>query len=264
MSSSAESALAIERRDGVVTLTLNRPQRRNAIDVPLWHALAQALSEIAQRSEDRAVVLTGAAGTFCAGGDLSGAGAAAAGGADPVEGAVRAMRESVGAACLALHRLPKPSLAAVEGTAAGAGANLAFGCDLVLAGASARFGEVFIRRALPVDSGGSWLLPRLVGLQTAKRLAFFGDWIGAEEAKGIGLVSQVVPDGESLVRAQEWATRLAGSSAPALAWIKRSLNASLDTDLETCLEAEARALGECVTTPEFAEAMRSFFGGRRG
>jgi 2-(1,2-epoxy-1,2-dihydrophenyl)acetyl-CoA isomerase len=264
-STEVASSLGIHREGGVVVLTLDRPERRNAIDVPLWHALARAIDEIGERPEDRVLILTGAGSTFCAGGDLSGAGGADATDAgDPVEGATRAMRESVGAACLALHRLPKPTLAAVEGTAAGAGANLAFGCDLVLAGASARFGEVFVRRALPVDSGGSWLLPRLVGLQKAKELLFFGDWIGADEAAHIGLVNRLVAEGQALEEARGWAQRLAASSPRALAWIKRVLHTSFDASFEEALDAEARGIVDCVATPEFREAMQQFLDRGRG
>jgi 2-(1,2-epoxy-1,2-dihydrophenyl)acetyl-CoA isomerase len=256
------ASLRVEREGGVVTLTLDRPERRNAVDVPTWHALAAALEEIGQREEDRAVVLTGAGGTFCSGGDLSqtrtgGDGGAAPGG-DPVEAAVQVMRETVGAACLALHRCPRPVIAAVEGTAAGAGANLAFGCDLVVAAREARFGEVFVRRALPVDSGGSWLLPRLVGLHKAKELAFFGDWLGAEEALALGLVNRVVDAGGALEEARTWAARLAGSSPDALACIKRDLDAAFGRSLDEALESEARGLAECVTRPAFAEAMKAF------
>lgn len=250
--------LGIGREAGVVTLTLNRPARRNAIDVPLWRRLAQALAEIAERDEDQVVVLCGAGGTFCAGGDLGGASGAPDPGEDPGEGALRAMRESVGVACLALHELAKPVLAAVEGTAAGAGANLAFGCDLVIAADSARFGEVFIRRALPVDSGGSWLLPRLVGLQRAKELAFFGDWIPARDAERLGLVNRVVPEGTALAEARRWAQRLAASSPRALAWTKRNLNAAFERSFEETLDAEARAIVDSVATPEFRDALRAF------
>jgi 2-(1,2-epoxy-1,2-dihydrophenyl)acetyl-CoA isomerase len=164
----------------------------------------------------------------------------------------------VGAACLALHELPKPVIAAVEGSAAGAGANLAFGCDLVVAARDARFGQVFVRRALPVDSGGSWLLPRLVGLQRAKQLAFFGDWLPAERADELGLVTELVEPGQALVRARELADRLAGASPRALAWIKRNLNRSFERGFAETLEEEARGLADCVTSPEFAEALRAF------
>jgi 2-(1,2-epoxy-1,2-dihydrophenyl)acetyl-CoA isomerase len=247
-------ALRVERADGVVTLTLDRPERRNAIDVPTWQALAAELRAVAARSDDRVVVLTGAAGNFCAGGDLSGATNAGTG----PESARRAMRESVGVACLALHRLPQPSIAAVEGSAAGAGANLAFGCDLVVAAASARFAEVFIHRALSVDSGGSWLLPRLVGLHRAKELVFLGDWIGAEDARQAGLANRVVPDGAALDEALALARRLAQASPVALARSKRALGAAFERSFEQALDDEEDAIVECVASPEFAEAMRRF------
>jgi 2-(1,2-epoxy-1,2-dihydrophenyl)acetyl-CoA isomerase len=252
-------ALRVERADGVVTLTLDRPERRNAIDVPTWRALADELSAIAGAAADRAVVLTGTGGTFCAGGDLLGA---SPGSGSGPENARRAMRESVGVACLALHRLPKPIVAAVEGTAAGAGANLAFGCDLVVAGASARFGEVFVHRALSVDSGGSWLLPRLVGLHRAKELVLLGDWIGAEEALRIGLVNRVVGDGDALHTARGLARRLADSSPTALARSKRALDTAFERSFEQALDDEEDAIVECVGSPEFAAAMQRFLARR--
>lgn len=257
--------LRVEREAGIVTLTLDRPERRNAIDVPLWKALTETLREVAGREDDRVLVLTGAAGNFCAGGDLLGGGPRSEAGvlpADPVDAAVSVLRETVNATCLALHHLPVPSIAAVEGTAAGAGANLAVACDLVVAGESARFGWVFVRRALPVDSGGSWLLPRLVGLQRAKALALTGDWLSAPDAAAQGLVTRVVPDGGALDAARELAATLAGHSASALAATKQLLDASPDGGLGEALEREALALGECVTTEEFRRALAEF--ARRG
>jgi 2-(1,2-epoxy-1,2-dihydrophenyl)acetyl-CoA isomerase len=248
--------LRARREGGVLTLTLDRPARRNAIDVPTWQALARELEASAEQPEDRVVVLTGAGGTFCAGGDLGGA---APGGETSADGARRAMRESVGRACLALHALPKPAIAAVEGTAAGAGANLAFGCDLVVAGASARFGEVFVHRSLSIDSGGSWLLPRLVGLHRAKELVFLGDWIDALRAERLGLVNRIVPDGSALSEAHAWAGRLAASSPTALARSKRALDSAHGRTFAEALADEEDAIAACVTSPEFAEAMRRFF-----
>lgn len=257
--------LRVERAGGIVTLTLERPERRNAVDVPLWHALTETLREVAQRGEDRALVLTGAGGHFCAGGDLLGAESDAGGGAprDPVATATEVLRHTVNATCLALHHLPVPTVAAVEGTAAGAGANLAVACDLVVAGESARFGWVFVRRALPVDSGGSWLLPRLVGLQRAKELALLADWVTARDAAAFGLVSRVVPDGGALDAARDLAERLAAHAAPALAATKESLNAAWSGGLGEALEREALALGECAASEEFRQAMASFAKGRR-
>ncbi len=247
------SALRIERAEGVVTATLDRPERRNAIDVETWEALKALLAEVASDAGDRVLVLTGAGGCFSSGGDLAGRGR-------PDEPPIDVMRRTVNATCLALHRLPKPTLAAVPGLAAGAGANLAFGCDLVLAAESARFAELFVDRGLPLDSGGSWLLPRLVGLQRAKELAFFGDWIGAAEAHALGLVNRVLPDAALPEEAARWAARLAEKSPGALAAIKRELQGSFGSSFEEALEREAEAVIARATSPEFLEQMRRFAG----
>lgn len=245
------SRLRVERNEGVVTATLDRPDRRNAIDPPTWEALAALLTEIAAREGDRVLVLTGAGGHFSSGGDLAGTGR-------PGESPLDAMQRTVGAACLALHELPTPTLAAVPGLAAGAGANLAFGCDLVLAARSARFAEVFVDRGLPLDAGGSWLLPRLIGPQRAKELAFFGDWIDAEDARDLGLVNRVVDDAALPGLAQEWAARLAAKSPGALAAIKRGLGQAFDLPFDEALAREARDLVDQVQSPEFQAVMARY------
>ena len=245
----------VDRKDGVVIFTLNRPQRRNAIDVSTWQLLSRELGEVAQRETDRVLILTGSQGHFCAGGDLS----EGSGEVPPDSSPIGVMRDTVNRFCLGLHQLAKPCIAAVEGTAAGAGANVAWGCDLVVAGRPARFGQVFVRRGLSLDSGGSWLLPRLVGLQKAKQLAFFGDWLDAEEAYRLGAVTEVVDDGSALATAQALAARLVESSATALAFIKRGLDGSLENSFEACLEAEALAVHHCTQTPEFAAQLRALF-----
>jgi len=250
--------IIVERNDGVVTLTLNRPERRNALSVSMWEELARQLADIQARADDRVLILTGAGGMFCAGGDLSGAAADGGESASRSDGML-ILESTVVAVALALHRLSKPTIAAVDGSAAGAGANLALGCDLVLASDRARFGQVFIRRALPIDTGGTWLLPRLIGIQKAKELALFGDWVEAAEAKRIGLVNRVVPAAELAATARDWAARLATRSAPALALIKRGLNSAFETSFAQALDTEAAALILCTATPEAAEALRAFF-----
>jgi 2-(1,2-epoxy-1,2-dihydrophenyl)acetyl-CoA isomerase len=255
--------LTVERSRGVVQLTLDRPERRNALSIPMWEELARQLAEIQARDEDRVLVLTGAGGVFCAGGDLGGT--RSDGGQNPsASSGLAVLQSTVVAVALALHRLSKPTIAAVDGTAAGAGANLALGCDLVLASDRARFGQVFIRRALPLDTGGTWLLPRLIGIQKAKELAFFGDWVEAREAERLGLVNRVVPADRLAETAIEWAARLAGQSAPALALIKQGLNAAFETSFARAVDDEAAALILCTATPEAAEALRSLFEKRRG
>lgn len=253
--------LIVERSEGVVTLTLNRPERRNALSIPMWRELARQLAEIQARTEDRVLILTGAGGVFCAGGDLSGASSSdektGEGSASRSDG-LAILRSTVVAVSLALHRLSKPTIAAVDGVAAGAGANLALGCDLVLASERARFGQVFIRRALPIDSGGTWLLPRLIGIQKAKELAFFGEWVDAADAERLGLVNRVVPVGKLSEAAREWGARLAAQSPTALALMKQGINRALETPFAQALDDEAAALILCTATPEAAEALRAF------
>jgi 2-(1,2-epoxy-1,2-dihydrophenyl)acetyl-CoA isomerase len=249
------TTVLIQRSGGLVTVTLNKPERRNALDIPMWEAMTKLFEEIGKSKRDRVLVLTGAGSSFCAGGDLSG-GDAAGGGGDK---ALDVMRATVNAFVLGLFHLPIPTIAAVEGSAAGAGANLAFACDLVIAGESARFSEIFVRRALPVDSGGSWLLPRLIGLQKSKELAFFGDWVSAHDAAELGLVNRVVPEGESLATATEWAGRLVEKAPTALRHSKQNLNAAFEVDLADSLDQEANSIFECTQAPEFAAAVAELF-----
>ncbi|MCI0346843.1 MAG: enoyl-CoA hydratase-related protein, partial [Chloroflexi bacterium] len=193
--------LQIERAAGVVTVTLNRPEKKNAINGPMWDELLATFLDIANRPDDRVVVVTGAGGAFCSGADLSGGGTQPGGGLDHMR--------HVGRVCAALHALPQPAIAKVTGVAAGAGCNLALGCDLIVASDDARFSEIFARRGLSIDFGGSWLLPRLVGLHKAKELALFADIISAKEALDIGIVNRVVPATEIDAFVADWATRLA-------------------------------------------------------
>jgi len=243
--------LTVEREDGVVTITLRRPHRKNAIDDRMWDELLEQFREIAGRSDDRAVVLTGADGDFCSGADLSGAGS----GERPHQ--LAAMRH-VGDVCLALHRLPQPTIAKVRGVAVGAGLNMALVCDLVVAGETARFSEIFAKRGLSIDFGGSWVLPRRVGLHRAKELALLADIIGAEEAAEMGLVNRVLPDDELDAFVDDWARRLAAGPPIALAMTKRLLNNSLNVTLEEALDDEGLSQTVNFGTTDTIEAVRAF------
>ena len=178
----------VERAKGVVTATLNRPEKRNAANLEMWEQLHSVITEVAHSHDDRVLVVTGAGGAFCSGADLTDLAGQ--------QGHPLARMRYLGDIALALHRLPKPTIAKVGGVAAGAGCNLALGCDLIVAGSEARFSEIFCRRGLSLDWGGSWLLPRLIGLHRAKELAFFGEILSADEAAAIGLVNRVVPASE--------------------------------------------------------------------
>jgi enoyl-CoA hydratase/carnithine racemase len=245
----------VNRSDGgIVTITLNRPEKKNAINPTMWDELLTTFRQVGSNDGvDRVVVLTGAGGAFCSGADLS-AGLSLS---QRSRNQLFSMRH-VGDVCLALHRMPQPTIAKVGGVAAGAGANLAFGCDLIVASDEARFTEIFARRGLTIDAGGSWLLPRLIGLHRAKELAFFADIVSAKEAEAFGLVNRVVPAGELDAFVDDWATKLAAGPPIALAQTKELLNNSFQVTLEQAVENEAKAQTVNGATADTAEAMKAF------
>ena len=217
--------------NGVAWIVLNRPEARNAMNAEMRQAFLDALARAADEPEVRAVVLTGA--------DLSGSRAATGGAAPPGPGDTRRAMLPSQRVIRTLWELEKPTLAAVNGVAAGLGAHLAYACDLVVAAEDARFIEVFVRRGIAVDAGGAFLLARHVGLHRAKELVFFGDDLGAADAERLGLANKVVAAGDLEKTAREWAERLARGPTFALGLSKRLLNRSLQSDLETCLAFSA-------------------------
>ncbi|WP_066471503.1 enoyl-CoA hydratase/isomerase family protein, partial [Skermania pinensis] len=223
--------LLSDDRSGVRTLTLNRPHRRNAIDAELWVALADAFRAVAADRSVRALVLTGADGAFCSGADIS-----VPDNAHPIY----RMRALTDVANL-LHELPLPTVAKVAGPAFGAGWNLALGCDLVVSTPESTFAQVFTKRGLTMDLGGSWLLPRLVGMQQAKRLTMLAETIDAVQAHRLGLVTWVTPADEIDAFTDDLAGRLAAGPPVALAQTKALLHAGADTTMRAALDAEARA-----------------------
>jgi 2-(1,2-epoxy-1,2-dihydrophenyl)acetyl-CoA isomerase len=171
---------------------------------------------------------------------------------------LRLLRSSLGDLALALHRLPKPTIAKVHGVAAGMGASLALGCDLILASEDASFAQIFVRRGLALDTGATWLLPRLVGLHKAKELAFFGDLVSAADAATIGIVNRVVPAAELDAVTAAWARRLAAQPPIALSLTKMGLNASSALSMADALEHEAVAQNVCFQTRDLTEAMTAY------
>jgi 2-(1,2-epoxy-1,2-dihydrophenyl)acetyl-CoA isomerase len=238
MPESSERAIEVHRAGGVATVTLSRPEASNALTPEAFARLVAVFEEIAARPEDRVMVLTGAGKAFCSGADLTGSPATLKRvDAGPVARAQFA-RETI-AAARALHRIPKPTIAAVNGVAAGGGCNLALGCDVVFAAESARFSQIFVNRGLALDYAGTWLLPRLVGLQRAKHIAFNGDVLSSAEALELGLVLEVVPDEALAKRAGEYVATLASKPPIALSLIKSGLNRATTWSFEDALEFEA-------------------------
>ncbi|MCV7261088.1 enoyl-CoA hydratase/isomerase family protein [Mycobacterium shimoidei] len=243
-----EPVLLCSDRNGVRTLTLNRPKRKNAINPQLWIALAEALTAAGTDPGVRAVVITGAGGAFCSGADIS-----TSDDAHPVN-KLRRLTD----VALALHELPRPTIAKVTGVAVGAGWNLALGCDLVVATPESRFCQIFAKRGLSLDLGGSWLLPKIVGLQQAKRLALLAETIDAEEAQALSLVTWVVSAEEIDSFVDDLADRLAAGPQIALAQSKALLNENADRTLRDALANEARAQVVNFATADAAEAYAAF------
>ncbi len=234
--------------DGIATLTLHNPRRKNAITGPMWGELTAAFRWMAHDEAVRAVVVTGDGDDFCSGADLSDG---------PGVHATAYMRY-INEGPLALHALSKPTIARIDGIAAGAGLNLALGCDLIVASERARFSEIFAKRALSIDYGGSWLLPRRVGLGKAKELALLASIIDAAEAERIGLVNKVVPTAELDAAVGGWAAELAAGPPIALAQTKAMLDASHEMSLAEALAAEAAAQTVNFGTKDTAEAIQAF------
>jgi len=233
-------------------LTIRNPARRNAIPSSEWGTLADHLQEFGA-SEQRALVITGAGEDFCSGADLA-AGLALQGGAAAAYEGMRPLNR----AARTLHELGKPTLAAVDGVAVGAGMNLALGCDIVIASDRARFSEIFVRRGLVVDFGGLWLLPRRVGLARAKELALTGRVVGAEEALRGGLVAEVVAPEALKQRAGEVAAELAAAAPRAQQIVKLGLDYSFGMSFDEALEYEAQAQAQCLTSEDVIEGVQAF------
>ncbi|MER7687222.1 enoyl-CoA hydratase-related protein [Streptomyces sp. NPDC097610] len=243
------SVLLTEERAGVRTLTLNRPHRKNAINRELWEALRSELAVVREDSRTRVVVVTGTGGQFSSGADLS----AVETDLHPLQ-RLRPLTD----VALLLHELPVPTIAKVTGVAVGAGWNLALGCDFVVATPESTFSQIFARRGLSPDCGGSWLLPKLAGLQQAKRLALLGDFIDAEEAKSLNLVTWVVPGPEIDAFVDQLGERLAAGPPVALAQTKALLNEGADRTLREALANEGRAQSANLATTDAPEAYAAF------
>jgi 2-(1,2-epoxy-1,2-dihydrophenyl)acetyl-CoA isomerase len=248
----------LSRRDGpVLTLTLNRPESLNSLNGSLHEALMNGLATAAADPAVRCLVLTGAGRGFCAGQDLSDP--AIAPGAD---GAMQDVGDLIEARykplAMALRNLPVPTVAAVNGVAAGAGANLALQCDVVIAARSASFLQAFSKIALIPDCGGTWLLPRLVGRAQALGLALLAPRLGAEDALRLGLIWQCVDDAQLQAATSEVAGRLASGPTRALVQTRRVLDAADRMSWEEALDLEARVQRELGAAGDAREGVRAF------
>ena len=254
--SSPDALIQVAQRDAVRVLTLNRPAALNTFTQAMHVELRAALDGAAADPAVRAVLITGAGRGFCAGQDLNDPGMAAGADGKPDIGAV--IERNSKPLALRLQAMPVPVVCAVNGVAAGAGANFAFCCDIVLAARSASFIQAFSRIGLIPDCGGTWLLPRLVGRSRALALALTGDKLPAADAERFGLIWQVVDDAELPAQALALAGRLAALPSKALVATRQALDASQSLSLDGALTLEARVQGELGRAHDFTEGVTAF------
>lgn len=253
----ADGILEITEEGPIRVVTIANPGSRNAVPTSGWDELRGAFEDF-ERSDRRVMVVTGAGGDFCSGAALDESML------DPgvTTAATTEFMRPPQAAALALHRITKPTVAAVDGVAAGAGMNLAIGCDIVLASDRARFSEIFVRRGLTMDFGGSWLLPRIVGLARARELALTGRMVDAREAAAIGLALEVVPADGLGERALEIARQLADGAPLAQRFLKRALDRSSGATFEQAIAMEATAQSILLASEDVREGVDAFLGKR--
>ncbi len=256
MDTDSLTALIVDRDEGLVTVTLDRPERKNAISAAMWNELDAVLTDVESDPTVRALVVTGAEGNFSAGADLSGEESAGLTGRG-VQPIVHEMR-IVGRIISRLKHLPKPTLAAVDGVAVGVGLGIALACDLVVATDRARFMEVFVKRGLALDGGTSWTTPHLVGVRRAKQMAYFGDTLDAATALQWGLINEVVTPEELPALVAEWGQRLATGPTTAMSLMKAQIDASVTGTFDDAMEGEARAQHIVYTTKDMKEGFLSY------
>lgn len=243
------------RSEGVATLTLNRPDRLNALSPPMMDGLLNALLRLARDASVGAIVLTGAGRAFCAGGDVKRM-ADAAVPRRPEEDIIR-LRDRMEISRL-LHEIPKPTIAMVNGPAAGAGLAMALACDMRIAGQSARFVTAFARVGFSGDFGGSYFLSKLVGSGKARELYFTADSLDAAQALSLGIANRVVPDAELETATTDFARKLARGPRIALGLMKQNFNAAEHSTLAELLDLEAQRQIETGRTHDHKEATRAF------
>jgi enoyl-CoA hydratase/carnithine racemase len=252
----ASFLFGLNEETGVATITLNRPDRLNALTFEVYDELRRSFAELHDDGSVRAIVITGSGRAFCSGGDV-----------EDIIGALlerdfRGLLEFTRMTCdlvLSIRRCRKPVIGALNGTVAGAGAVIATACDMRVAAESAKIAYLFTRVGLSgADMGAAWMLPRIVGLAKASELLMTGEFISAQEAHRIGLYNRVVPDGEAQEAATELADKLALGPSFALEITKDALNREASMDFVSALEAEAQIQAALMVHPDFREAYDAF------
>ncbi|HEY7041300.1 MAG TPA: enoyl-CoA hydratase [Methylomirabilota bacterium] len=244
-------------KDAVAVLTLNRPERLNAMSRPMLDALLEALPRLAEDAAVGVIVLTGAGRGFCAGGDVKAMAEGNELGGQTMEEKAQALRSRMEASRW-LHELPKPTIAMMRGPAAGAGLSLAMACDMRIASDTVRLGTAFARVGYSGDFGGSYYLTQLVGTAKARELYFTADLLDAQQALALGLVNRVVPDARLEEETMALASRLARGPRVAYRYMKRNMNAAESASLKEMLDLEAWHHTRTGMTEDHREAARAF------
>ena len=256
--------------DGVAVLSFNQPDRRNALHMEMYAGFSRTLPEIAEDPRIGCLVITGEGGAFCAGGDVKGfaernrKAAEGAGSSVPASARIDDVRRRQVEVSLALHRMPKLTVAAIPGPAAGAGLSIALACDFRVAAERALITTAFSKIGASGDFGGSWFLTQLVGPSKAKELYVFSERLTAQQAAAMGIVNRVYADDEFDAGWREFARRLASGPVLAHRAIKENINRALVADLATCLDAEAVNMVATMSTADHREAVTAFFEKRDG
>jgi len=246
--------------DGVLTLTMNRPDARNAMSGAMTLALAQQLASAELDPAVKCIVLTGAGKGFCAGGDVKGMAASGDGtvGTNTIDGAIHRQRVNQRATAGKLFKMPKPTIAALPGAAAGAGLSLALACDMRIMASNAILTTAFARVGFSGDYGGTYFMTQLIGSAKARELYFLSDRVSAEEALRLGLANWVCDPAELTARTREIALRLATGPIVAYRYMKENLNRALSGDVDDCLDLEATHHVHCGQTEDHREATKAF------
>jgi 2-(1,2-epoxy-1,2-dihydrophenyl)acetyl-CoA isomerase len=245
----------LDKKDGVATVTLNRPEKYNAFAGRMRQEIVEVLDDVAADPHARVVVITGAGKAFCVGGDIN---EFVSGKTQALETSASSDRHAMCKAVLTINGMEKPVIASVNGVAAGGGCNLALSCDIRIASEKARFGQVFVRRGVHPDWGGIYFLPRLVGYAKAAELIFSGEVVDAQEALKIGMVNQVVSHEELAGTTRELAERMAKNAPIPIAFAKRGLQNFQKWDLPQALDYESYVLEVCKSSEDFMEGFSSF------
>lgn len=240
---------------GTLTITLNRPDKLNAMTPTLLRELREAFEQAAADREVRVIVLTGAGRGFCAGADLGAASELIMAGNFSYEDSLNTTYNPL---IMAIQRVPQPIIAAVNGVAAGAGMSLALACDLRIVAESASFLQAFVKIGLVPDSGSTWMLPRLIGVTRALELMLTGRKVSAQEALSLGLVNQVVPDADFAKTVADMAQSFAASPTKTIGLIKQAVNFAMSSTLEQALHQEAKLQAVAGATADHGEGVSAF------